>query len=164
MKVGGVMNRTEYKNNFYKEHYERINLAVPKGMKEIIKGLASDKGMSVNAYIQDLVRKDQCGLFDTMQIAEKNREMLSGITGNMHNGYDIIFKDGHSCHCRTKKDVRSCIIEYCKEKGGSIALFFHVKGVLHKISKVLHKTPVFVLVTCVLPVSYRNIFVCFEVV
>ena len=28
------MNRTEYKNNFYKEHYERINLAVPKGMKE----------------------------------------------------------------------------------------------------------------------------------
>ena len=36
------------------------------------------------------------------------------------------------------------------------------KCVLHKISKVLHKTPVFVLVTCVLPVSYRNIFVCFE--
>ena len=68
MKVGGVMNRTEYKNNFYKEHYERINLAVPKGMKEIIKGLASDKGMSVNAYIQDLVRKDQCGLFDIVNI------------------------------------------------------------------------------------------------
>ena len=77
----------------------------------------SSKGMSVNAYMQDLVRKDQCGLFDTMQIAEKNREMISGITGNMHDGYDIIFKDGHSCHCRTKKDVRSCIIEYCNEKG-----------------------------------------------
>ena len=53
------MNRTEYKNNFGREHYERINLAVPKGMKDIIKALASDKGMSVNAYIQDLVRKDQ---------------------------------------------------------------------------------------------------------
>jgi hypothetical protein len=66
---------------------------------------------------EDLVRKDQCGMFDTMQVAEKNREMISGITGNMHDGYDIIFKDGHSCHCRTKKDVRSCIIEYCKEKG-----------------------------------------------
>lgn len=82
-----------------------------------IKALASSKGMSVNAYMQDLVRKDQCGLFDTMQIAEKNREMISGITGNMHDGYDIIFKDGHSCHCRTKKDVRSCIIKYCNEKG-----------------------------------------------
>ena len=54
------MNRTEYKNNFYKEHYERINLAVPKGMKDIIRTLAADKGMSINAYIQDLVRKDQC--------------------------------------------------------------------------------------------------------
>jgi hypothetical protein len=110
------MNRTEYKNNFGREHYERINLVVPKGMKDIIKALASSKGMSVNAYMQDLVRKDQCGLFDTMQIAEKNRDMISGITGNMHDGYDIIFKDGHSCHCRTKKDVRSCIIEYCNEK------------------------------------------------
>ena len=108
------MNRTEYKNNFGREHYERISLVVPKGMKGIIKSLASDKGMSVNAYIQDLVRKDQCGLFDTMQIAEKNREMISGISGNMHDGYDI--KDGHSCHCRTKKDVRSSIIAYCSEK------------------------------------------------
>lgn len=123
---GNVMNRTEYKNNFYKEHYERINLAVPKGMKDIIRTLAADKGMSINAYIQDLVRKDQCGMFDTMQVAEKNREMISGITGNMHDGYDIIFKDGHSCHCRTKKDVRSCIIEYCKEMVIE-SPFFHAK-------------------------------------
>ncbi len=112
------MNRKEYKIAFDKERYERIELKVPKGMKDIIKSLASDKGMSVNAYIQDLIRKDQCGMFDTMQIAEKNREMISGITGNMHDGYDIIFKDGYSFHCRTKKDVRSCIINYCGEKGG----------------------------------------------
>lgn len=134
------MNRTEYKNNFGREHYERINLAVPKGMKDIIKALASDKGMSVNAYIQDLVRKDQCGLFDTMQIAEKNREMISGISGNMHDGYDIIFKNGHSCHCRTKKDVRSCIIEYCNEKGRLNRPFFMQILVLHKTCNVLHKT------------------------
>ena len=112
------MNRKEYKQAFDKERYERIELKVPKGMKSIVKSLAGDKGMSVNAYIQGLIRKDQCGMFDTMQIAEKNREMISGITGNMHDGYDIIFKDGHSCHCRTKKDVRSCIIDYCSEKGG----------------------------------------------
>ena len=62
-------------------------------MKDIIRTLAADKGMSINAYIQDLVRKDQCGMFDTMQVAEKNREMISGITGNMHDGYDIIFKE-----------------------------------------------------------------------
>jgi hypothetical protein len=118
------MNRTEYKNNFGREHYERINLVVPKGMKDIIKVLASSKGMSVNAYMQDLVRKDQCGLFDTMQIAEKNRDMISGITGNMHDGYDIIFKDGHSCHCRTKKDVRSCTLNTATKRAIDSSFFY----------------------------------------
>lgn len=79
---------------------------------------------SASLLLWQRVQPAQCGLFDTMQIAEKNREMISGITGNMHDGYDIIFKDGHSCHCRTKKDVRSCIIEYCNEKGDWFVLFY----------------------------------------
>ena len=107
------MDRKEYKQKFYQDHYERIHVAVPKGMKRIIQELASDKGMSVNAYLQDLVRKDQEGFFDTMQIADKNRDMISGISGNMHDGYDIIFTDGHAGHCRTKKDVRDYITKYC---------------------------------------------------
>jgi len=110
------MNRTDYKNRHKSDHYDRIELAVPKGMKQIIQDLASDNHMSVNAYIQDLIRKDQEGLFDTMQIADRNKEMISGIKGNMHNGYDVIFKDGHTVHCRTKKDVRSAIIEHCNDK------------------------------------------------
>lgn len=105
---------TAYKNRHKSAHYDRIELAVPKGMKQIIRDLAADKGMSVSAYLQDLIRKDQDGLFDTMQIAEKNREQISGIKGNMHDGYDIIFKDGYTEHCRTKKDVRSCIIRHCR--------------------------------------------------
>lgn len=110
------MDRTAYKNRHKAEHYDRMELAVPKGMKDIIKTLANEKGMSINAYLQDLVRKDQDGMFDTMQIADKNREQIAGIQGNMHDGYDVIFKDGHQIHCRTKKDVRSGIIEYCKGK------------------------------------------------
>jgi len=110
------MNRTDYKNRHKSDHYDRIELAVPKGMKQIIRDLASENHMSVNAYIQDLIRKDQEGLFDTMQIADKNKEMISGIKGNMHDGYDVIFKDGHTVHCRTKKDVRSAIIEHCNDK------------------------------------------------
>lgn len=111
------MDRTEYKQQFYEDHYERIHLAVPKGMKAIIKELASEKGLSVNSYLQYLIRQDQEGMFDTMQIADRNKEMLSGISGNMHDGYVIIFKDGHKVHARTKKDVRKVIIEYCSEKG-----------------------------------------------
>lgn len=90
-------------------------------MKEVIKALASDKGLSINAYLQDLVRKDQEGLFDTMQIAEKNREQISGIQGNTHDGYDVIFKDGHKVHCRTKKDVRSAIISYLAQDKRNLA-------------------------------------------
>lgn len=111
------MDRTEYKNKHKAKHYDRIELAVPKGMKAVIKSLASDKGLSVNSYIQDLITKDQDGMFDTMQIAEKNREMLSGIQGNMHDGYTVVFKDGYIVRCKTKKEVRTAVIEYCKEKG-----------------------------------------------
>ena len=110
------MNRKEYKNKHKAAHYDSIELAVPKGMKTTIKNLAADRGLSVNAYIQDLIRKDQDGMFDTMQIAEKNRKSLSGIQGNMHDGYNVIFKDGFKVHCRTKREVRIAIIEHCKEK------------------------------------------------
>ena len=106
------MNRTEYKNNHTATNYDRINLVLPKGMKSIVKILANNKNLSVNAYLVDLIRKDQEGMFDTMQIAEKNREKISGIEGNIHDGYNVIFNDGHTIHCRTKKDVREAIISY----------------------------------------------------
>lgn len=112
--------RTGYKNSHKAAHYDRIEIAVPKGMKQVIQGLASDKGLSVSAYIQSLVRKDQEGLFDTMQIAEKHREMLSGIRGNMHDGYDVTFRDGRIVHCRTKLDVRKAIIRCLTEDSESL--------------------------------------------
>ena len=105
---------TSYKNRHKAAHYDRLELAVPKGMKQIIRDLAADKGMSVNAYLQDLVRRDQDGLFDTMQIAEKNRQQISGIRGNMHDGYEIIFRDGCRKHCKTKREAREAIIEHCR--------------------------------------------------
>lgn len=111
---------TAYKNQHRSAHYDRIELAVPKGMKQIITDLARGRHMSVSAYLQDLVRKDQEGIFDTMQIAEKNRQQLSGIRGNMHDGYDVVFRDGHQCHCRTKREVRAAIIQYLTEDSGSL--------------------------------------------
>ena len=111
---------TAYKNQHRSAHYDRIELAVPKGMKQVIMDLARDRHMSVSAYLQDLVRKDQEGIFDTMQIAEKNRQQLSGIRGNMHDGYDGVFRDGHQCHCRTKREVRAAIIQYLTEDSESL--------------------------------------------
>ena len=38
----------------------------------------------------------------------KSREKLLTIKGN-HDGYDVIFKDGRTVHCRTKLEIRRCL-------------------------------------------------------
>lgn len=38
-------------NKYMKENYDRINLTVPKGQKDIIKADASKYGLSVNQFI-----------------------------------------------------------------------------------------------------------------
>ena len=106
---------TQYKHKHRNIKYDRIDFSLPKGMKSVVKILAKNKNMSINAYLIDLIRKDQEGMFDTMQIAEKNREKISAIDGNMHDGYNVIFNDGHTVHCRTKKDVREAIISYLSD-------------------------------------------------
>jgi predicted DNA binding CopG/RHH family protein len=54
----GKFNKVEYNNQFIASAYDRINLTVPKGNKEKIRARAESKGMSVNAYINDLIEKD----------------------------------------------------------------------------------------------------------
>ena len=51
-------NQTKYINEFMKEKYDRIGLMVPKGQKEIIKAYAKSKNMSVNEYINSLIRAE----------------------------------------------------------------------------------------------------------
>ncbi len=115
------MSRTAYKNKFNEEHYERINFSVPKGMKQVIKDLASEKGMSMNKYFLELVRQDQEGMFDSMQLAEKNKEKILTIKGNMHDGYDVFLKDGRTFHCRTKLEVRKLFSQGLAQDSKSLA-------------------------------------------
>ena len=51
-------NQIEYINNYIKEKYDRINLVVPAGNKQVIKNRAAQKGKSVNQYINDLIDDD----------------------------------------------------------------------------------------------------------
>lgn len=44
-------------NKYIKANYDRINLTVPKGMKETIKAVADAEGVSVNAFILDAVNE-----------------------------------------------------------------------------------------------------------
>lgn len=51
-------NQTEYVNDFIRKKYDRINLLIPAGNKEIIKSMAAKKGKSVNQYLNDLIEDD----------------------------------------------------------------------------------------------------------
>lgn len=51
--------KVKYDNDYAKNNYDRIPINVPKGQKEVIKFHAKKKGFeSINAYINDLIRKD----------------------------------------------------------------------------------------------------------
>lgn len=50
--------QTRATNKYHKKAYDRINLIIKKGEKEIIKTRADQLGKSVNQYISDLIKKD----------------------------------------------------------------------------------------------------------
>lgn len=52
------MTRTQYKNNHIKEHYDRINLCIPKGQKAKIRAVADNMQVSVNEYLFMLICDD----------------------------------------------------------------------------------------------------------
>lgn len=45
------------KNKYRDKNYDRMELAVPKGMKARIKEIAKEEGMSSNAYIVEAVKE-----------------------------------------------------------------------------------------------------------
>ena len=47
-----------YNNKFNKEAYDRINLTVPKGQKEVIQQAAQQNGESVNSFIWRLIQAE----------------------------------------------------------------------------------------------------------
>lgn len=49
---------TTYKNRYNLEKYDRINVTLKKGDKEKIKARADEMGLSINAYIRNLIMGD----------------------------------------------------------------------------------------------------------
>lgn len=47
--------KTAYQNKFIKQAYDRINLTVPKGQKEVIQASAAECGESLNEYIKKAI-------------------------------------------------------------------------------------------------------------
>ena len=51
-------NPVKYRNDYDREHYDKVLLSLPKGSKDLIKGKAEKAGKSVSQYVLDLVKKD----------------------------------------------------------------------------------------------------------
>ena len=51
-------NPVKYRNDYDRVHYERVNLSLPKGSKDLIKLKAKESGKSVSQYILDLVKRE----------------------------------------------------------------------------------------------------------
>jgi uncharacterized protein (DUF1778 family) len=46
-----TFNPTAYKNEFREQKYDRMELALPKGKKDVIKAAATARGESITAFI-----------------------------------------------------------------------------------------------------------------
>ena len=50
-------NKIEYNNSFIAQAYDRINLNVPKGEKDIIQAHAAERGEKVNTFIKRAIKE-----------------------------------------------------------------------------------------------------------
>lgn len=53
-----TFNPTAYKNEFREQKYDRMELALPKGKKDIIKAAAKARGESVTAFINRAIEAE----------------------------------------------------------------------------------------------------------
>lgn len=49
---------TASKNKYNLKAYDRVNLTMPKGMKEEVRKYAEEKGLSLNGYINKVIEED----------------------------------------------------------------------------------------------------------
>jgi len=97
------MSRTEYKNQKNKELYDQILLNVPKGTKDRLKEIASIIGISVNDYINRLVKadiekdhkpEDVVTMLKRWEVKEKYHPMIQDASFLPTSGYYIKLKKG----------------------------------------------------------------------
>lgn len=76
--------KVKYNNKYNKETYDRLNIQVSKGKKEIIEKHWKAKGYkSLNAYINDLITKDM------------NQELMEQKSIKVQNSHGFIIGDNN---------------------------------------------------------------------
>lgn len=50
-----AFDQQKYIDGYNREHYDKVTIRLPKGEKDTLKSLATEKGLSVNGYILYLI-------------------------------------------------------------------------------------------------------------
>jgi uncharacterized protein YrrD len=124
-------------NNYQKEHYDRINIVLPKGMKDKIKEASESMNASIGEYLMLLISEDistgtsklaekkkgftqeQEVLLQKLQVPKKYYEMIEDLSFDKDEGYFIHLKKGfinditgnRNIICQTTKEVRTLIVK-----------------------------------------------------
>lgn len=53
--------KIKYNNQYNKEHYARLTFLVPKDEKQEIKDYCAARGVSINSFVVDLIRRAMAG-------------------------------------------------------------------------------------------------------
>lgn len=80
---------TQYKNNWQKDHLDRINLTVPKGQKEMIQGHALARSESINSFINRAV----CETIKQDQEKDKLRQQIAQIADTSGKSTEVVEYD-----------------------------------------------------------------------
>lgn len=104
------MHPFDYRNQYTRQHYDRLSLALPKGMKDRIRKAAKQSNTSVNDYIIRLIDRDiddqghstlatlsrfgepEKRILQKWQVAAKYHDMIEVISEQ--DGYYVLLKQG----------------------------------------------------------------------
>ena len=106
-------NRTEYKNDWQKEHTDRISLTVPKGQKAELQDRAERRGESLNAFIRRAIQ----------ETIERDSEV--DLIEEYAHKYEISIEEEHKL-VNVEKAIRTLETEYPEIRE------LHYSGKLHK--------------------------------
>lgn len=118
------MDRNDYKNQKNKELYDQILLNVPKGTKDKLKEITSVIGISVNEYINRLIKadiekdhksEDMVTMLKRWEVKEKYHPMIqeasflptTGYYIKLKKGFISDYSDSENIVCRTTRKLRS---------------------------------------------------------
>ena len=100
---GDYMSRTDYKNDFRKEKYDRLELTLPQGTKDRLKEVSAIIGISVNEYVNRLIKadiekdhkpEDMVTMLQRWEVQRKYHPMIQDATFLPTTGYYIKLKKG----------------------------------------------------------------------